>query len=114
MRTGLHPIVALFLFVIVVGSVAFVVADENYVYSVDAVVVNYETTPWNDIEVEVVDKEGNIWGYFVFPDEDVHIGDIVTLTIFRFSDEAEEDDEIVDVEHVDHLSTIEMIRWLTR
>lgn len=106
-------LVALVAFVLVVGSVAIATAEES-TYQVDAVVVSYETTPWGDLEVEVVDEEGTVWGYFVDADENVRIGDVVTLTIFCFGDEAEEDDEIIDVIRVDHLDTIEMIKWIRR
>jgi len=106
--------IALFVFVAVVSSVAFAVAESNGTYQVDAVVAAWEKTPWGDLEIEVVDEEGFVWGYFATPDEDVHIGDVVTLTVFCFDDEAEEDNEIIDVVRVDHLSTIEMMQWLRR
>ena len=104
--------VALFVFVLIVGSIAFATAESNDVYEVDAVVVSWETTPWGDLEIEVVDEEGNVWGYFADADEDVHIGDVVTLTLFHYGDE--EDDEIIDVVRVDHLDTLEMVQWLCR
>ena len=102
-------LVALVAFILVVGSVAIATAEES-TYQVDAVVVSYETTPWDDLEIEVVDEEGFVWGYFATPDEDVHIGDVVTLTVFDFGDE--EDNEIIDAFVVDHLSTLEMVQWL--
>ena len=102
-------LVALVAFILVVGSVAIATAEES-TYQVDAVVVSYETTPWNDLEIEVVDEEGTLWGYFADLDENVHIGDIVTLTMFHYGDV--EDDEVVDVAYVGHLSTLEMVKWL--
>lgn len=104
-------VAALIVFTLVVGSVAIATAEE-FTYQVDAVVVSWETTPLGDLEIEVVDEEGNLWGYFADADEDVRIGDVVTLTIFRFGEEAEEDDEIIDVIRVDHLDTLEIVQWL--
>jgi len=103
--------VALLVFIAIVGSVAFATAESKDTYKVDAVVIAWEKTHWGDLEIEVVDEDGNLWGYFAYADEDVHIGDVVTLTVFVYGDE--EDNEIVDVERVNHLSTIEMIQWLT-
>ena len=104
--------IALFVFVAIVSSVAFAVAESKGTYQVDAVVVAWEKTQWGDLEIEVVDKEGNVWGYFADVDEDVHIGDVVTLTLFAYGDE--EDDEIIDVIRIDHLDTLEMIQWIRR
>ena len=104
-------VAALVVFTLVIGSVAIATAEES-TYQVDAVVVSWETTPWGDLEIEVVDEEGSVWGYFADLDEDVHIGDVVTLTVFCFGEEAEEDDEIIDVIRVGHLDTLEMVQWL--
>ena len=102
-------VVATIAFLLVVGSVAFATAEGN-TYEVDAVVVAWEKTHWGDLEIEVVDEEGNLWCYFVYADEDVHIGDVVTLTVFDYGDE--EENEIIDAVRVDHLNTVEMIQWI--
>ena len=103
-------VVALVVFVAVVSSVAFAVAEENSVYTVNAVVVSYETTPWGDLEIEVVDEEGNLCGYYADADEDVHIGDVVTLVICDFG--SEELNEIVNVIRIGHLDVHSMVQWL--
>lgn len=105
-------VVALVVFIAVVSSVAFAIAEGSSVYSVDAVVVSYETTSWGDLEIEVVDEESSIYGYYADADEDVRIGDVVTLTVFVHGDE--EDNEIIDAVRVDHLDTLEMVQWLRR
>ena len=87
--------IALLVFVVVVGSVAFAVAESKNTYEVDAVVVNMQPFPWGDYEVQVVDEENNLWGYYADADEDVCVGDVVTLTIFNFG--TEEESEVVDV-----------------
>lgn len=102
-------IVATVAFLIIVGSVAFATAEGN-TYEVDAVVVNFEATRWGNLKVEVVDEEDNIWGYYADLDEDVHIGDVVTLTVFDYGDE--EENEIIDAVRVDHLDTVEMLQWI--
>lgn len=102
-------IVATVAFLIIVGSVAFATAEGN-TYEVDAVVVNFEAAPWGYFEVEVVDEEDNIWGYYADLNEDVHIGDVVTLTVFDYGDE--EENEIIDAVRVDHLDTVEMLQWI--
>ena len=56
-------VAALVVFTLVVGSVAFATAEES-TYEIHAVVVSYETTQWNDLEIEVVDSEGTLWAYF--------------------------------------------------
>lgn len=103
---------ALVAFVLLVSSVAFAIAEGSSVYFVDAVVVSYETTSFGDLEIEVVDEDGNLWGYYADADENIRIGDVVTLTVFDFGDE--EDNEIIDAFVVDHLSTLEMVQWLCR
>ena len=81
-------------------------------YEVDALVVNFSETQFSSIEVEVFDEDGNLWGYFVDLDENVHIGDVVTLTVLDLRDE--ELNKVVDAVKVDHLDTLEMIQWICR
>lgn len=102
-------VVATIAFLVVIGSVAFATAEGN-TYKVDAVIVNFEATPWDYIEVEVVDEDGVVWGYCADLNEDVHIGDVVTLTVFDCGDE--EENEIIDAVRVDHLDTVEMLQWI--
>lgn len=101
--------VALLVFIAIVGSVAFAVAESKNTYEVDAVIVNFAVTPFG-VEVEVVDEDGEIRGYY--EDKVPLIGDVVTITVYHYGDN--EEDEIIDAIHVDHLSTLEMIQWLTR
>lgn len=103
-------ILALVLFVLALVPMAVACAEGTY--KVDAVIVNFEATSWDYIEVEVVDKDDNIWCYYADADENVHIGDVVTLTVFDYGDE--EENEIVDAVRVDHLNTIEMLQWIRR
>ena len=105
---SISKIFALILALLTVFSVA---SAEEGVYTVDSVVVSYEMTLWRDLEIEVVDEDGNLWGYFADLDEDVHIGDIVTLTIFDFGDG--EPGEILDAVCVGRLSTLEMVQWIS-
>lgn len=104
-------VVALVLFVIALVPMALACAESD-TYEVDVVVINFNVTPWGDIEVEVFDEEGNLYGYFVTAHEDVRVGDVVALTVFVYGDE--ENNEIVDAIRVDHLNTIEMIQWIRR
>lgn len=99
---------ALVAFVLVVSSVGIALADDS-VRSVAAVVVSYETSSFGDLEVEVVDAEGEVWVYYA---DEAHIGDLVILTVFDFADLSFEDDEIVDVVTVGRLSDREMVQWL--
>lgn len=102
-------VVATIAFLVVVCSVAFATAEGN-TYKVDAVVVNFVATPWDSFEVEVVDEEENVWGYYADLDEDVHIGDVITLTVFDYGDD--EENEIIDAVRIGHLDTVEMIQWI--
>ena len=102
-------IVALVLFILALVPMVLASA-EGSIYQIDAVIVAWKTTPWSDIKVTVVDEEGSIWSYW--DDEVPHVGDVVTLTMFHYGDE--EDDEIIDVEPVDHLSPLETVQWLCR
>ena len=103
-------VVALLVFIVIVSSVAFATAEGSSVYSVDAVVVSWKTTSWGDLEIEVIDEEGNLWGYYADAEDHIRIGDVVTLAVFVYGDE--EDNEIIDAVVVDHLSTLEMVQWL--
>lgn len=98
---------ALIVFVVVISSVGFAVAEED-VRSVAAVVTGYKNS-FGDLEIEVVDAEGNIWAYYA---DEAHIGDLIILTIIDFGDPSFEDDEIIDVVTVARLNDKEMIQWL--
>lgn len=99
---------ALVVFVLVVSSVSLALADDS-VRSVAAVVTGYKTSSFGDLEIEVVDAEGNIWAYYA---DEAHIGDLVVLAVFDFEDLSYEDDEIVDIVAVGRLDTHEMVQWL--
>ena len=101
-------LVALVIWVIALIPMAFACAENN-AYEVDAVVVNFSAS-FDCVKVEVFDEEGNIWAYFV-TDEEVHIGDVVTLTVFDYGDEK---NEIIDAVCVGHLDTVDMIQWILR
>lgn len=96
------------LILLVVFSVGFAFAEDS-VYSVDAVVVYFEISSFGDLEITVVDSEGDIWVYY---SDEALVGDVVVLRIFNFEDLPKEDDEIVGVDVVDHLSIIDMINWI--
>lgn len=98
---------ALILVVLVALVVVPAVAEETY--CIAAVVVSYETSSLGDLEVEVVDAEGNIWAYYT---DEAHIGDLVILTVFDFEDLSFEDDEIVDVVTISRLNIHDMMQWL--
>lgn len=100
-------VVALIMVVLVALVIVPAVAEETY--CIAAVVVSYETSSLGDLEVEVVDAEGNIWAYYA---DEAHIGDLVILTVFDFEELSYEDDEIVDVVTVSRLSIHEVIQWL--
>ena len=97
-----------FIFAIVFVLTVAVHASAENTYTVDSVVVSWNITEYEDFEIEVVDEEGNIYGYY--DSEMPRIGDIVTLTIFDFGNE--ELNEIIDAVTVDHLDTLEMVQWL--
>lgn len=101
-------VVALIAIVLVVLVIVPAVAEETY--HIAAVIVSYETCSFGDLEVEVIDAEGNIWVYYA---DEAHIGDLVILTVFDFEGLNYEDDEIVDVVTVGRLDTHEMVQWLT-
>jgi len=97
-----------FIFAIVFVLTVAVHASAENTYDVDSVVVSWNITEYKDFEIEVVDEEGNLYGYY--DSECPQIGDVVTLTIFDFGDE--ELNEIIDANVVDHLDTLEMVQWL--
>jgi len=99
---------AIVVFLFIVGSFGFAFADDS-VRSVAAVVTSYKTSSFGDLEVEVVDAEGNIWAYYA---DEAHVGDLVVLAVFDFEDLSYEDDEIVDVVTVGRLSDHEIVQWL--
>lgn len=101
--------VALFVFVLIVGSVGFATAESNDVYEVDAVVINWETTSFGDIFVEAVDEDGDLMAWY--EDSIPHIGDIFTLTVFDYGDK--EEAEIIDAYYVERLSVLELVQWLS-
>lgn len=84
-----------------------VVAEETC--CIAAVVVSYETSSFGDLEVEVVDAEGEVWAYYA---DEAHIGDLVILIVFDFEELSYEDDEIVDVVTVGRLTDHEIVQWL--
>jgi len=101
---------ALVVFFLIVSSVGLALADDS-VRSVAAVVTGYKTSSFGNLEIEVVDAEGNIWAYYA---DKAHIGDLVILTVFDFEELSYEDDEIVDVVTIGRLSNHEMVQWLCR
>ena len=98
------------LVLVLVALVVSVTAIAEQTYKVDSVVISWNTISFNNFEIEVVDEDGNIMAYYA--NKIPHIGDVVTLTIFDFGDE--ELNEIIDVETVDRLSTLEIVEWLRR
>jgi hypothetical protein len=93
---------------LIVGSFGFAFADDS-VYSVAAVVVSYETTSFGDLEIEVIDANGEVWVYFA---DEAHFGDLVILKIFDFEELGFEDDEILDVITIGRLTDHEIVQWL--
>ena len=99
---------AVVVFLAIVSSFGLAFADDS-VYSIAAVVVSYEATSFGDLEVKAIDAEGEEWIYY---SDEVHIGDLVILTIFDFEKLSYEDDEIIDVVTVSCLNNREIIQWL--
>lgn len=95
--------------IVVLVALVVVPAFAEGTYHVAAVVVSYEASSFGDLEIEVVDAEGEVWAYYA---DEARIGDLVILTIFDFGDQGFEDDEIVDVVLVGHLDATELSRWL--
>lgn len=84
-------------------------ASAENTYCIAAVVVSYETSSFGDLEIEVVDANGDTWAYFA---DEAHIGDLVILSVFDFEGLSYVDDEIVDVITVSRLTDHEMLQWL--
>lgn len=93
---------------LIVGSFGFAFADDS-VYSAAAVVVSYEATSFGDLEIEVIDANGEVWVYFA---DEAHFGDLVILEIFDFEELNFEDDEILDVITIGRLTDHEIVQWL--
>lgn len=97
------------LVLVVLVTAVFLPAVAEGTYRIAAVVVSYETSSFGDLEIEVVDAEGEVWAYYA---DEAHVGDLVVLTVFDFGDHGFEDDEIIDVATVAHLNAKEMAQWL--
>lgn len=102
-------VVALITVVLVALVVVPAVAEETC--CIAAVVVSYKASSFEDLEVEVIDAEGEMWTYYA---DEAHVGDLVILTVFDFGAPGFEDDEIVDVANVGRLDDVEMFQWLSR
>lgn len=99
---------AVIVFLSIIGSFGFAFADDS-VYSIAAVIVSYETSSFGDLEIKVIDVEGEEWVYYA---DEAHIGDLVILSVFDFEDLDFENDEIIDVVTVGRLTDREIIQWL--
>ena len=97
------------LIVVLFASIALVAKADTAVYPMNAVVIGYEMMPWGDIEVTIADYDGNEYGYFE-SNVNIHIGDMVIVTIF--AGEAEEEAEIVNVEYIGTMTVEEIVEWL--
>ncbi len=98
---------ALVLVILVAMVVVPAVADGTYY--IPAVVISYEISSFGDFEVEAIDAEGEVWGYYA---DEAHIGDLVVLEVFDFEELENSDDEIVDVETITRLSVNEIVNWM--
>jgi len=102
-------IISIFVFIVLVALVIIpAFAEETYCFA--AVVVSYKVSSFGDLEVEVIDAEGEVWVYYA---DEAHIGDVVILTVFDFEKLSYEDDEIIDVLTVGRLDEYAMTQWLT-
>ena len=88
------------------------VGDRGEFYPLLTVVTGYERIGDTDMWIiDCTDKDGRVWSFYG-EEEDAHIGNIYNLLMWNM-DEAEEDDEIVEVYYEGEMDTMQMVQWLS-
>ena len=88
-------------------------AETADTYTKTAVVTAWEQIGDTALKtITVTDEDGNEWDFF--DDEEYwQIGDLAIVTLWDLH-EAEESDEVIDVEKIDHLEWFALFNWLDK
>lgn len=87
------------LIVIVLVVLVVVPAAAEDIYTINAEVVSCEATSFGRFEVEALTEEGDVFAYF--EDEEVSIGEPVSLTLFNV--------EVIDVIYFNKINMIQEV-----
>lgn len=80
-------------------------------YELKALVVGWELVGAEEKRIDCLAEDGNCWSFFSDNTDGWKIGDVAYLLMWVATEDPE-DDEVIDVEWIDHLDEDEMGRFM--
>lgn len=87
---------------------------ESNTYKTEGIVTEWRVICADLYDVTVTTEDGNLFGFFADDEEPYEIGDFVVLTMKDMSEEHDEEDEVIDVEYINHFTPTECAVWLDK
>lgn len=87
---------------------------ESNTYKMEGIVTEWHMICADLYDVTVTTEDGNLFGFFADSEEHYEVGDFVVLTMKDMSEEHDEEDEVIDVEYINHLTPTECMVWLDK